>query len=305
MSDAKQLNDALAANYMLVSLEIRSWGSKKTDRTVSNETIQAKAATKSAGRFVKNLLADADAELLEVISYQNQIRALVYSRTLPFTSSTDGPKRGERLVAAVKTLELMKEVNQIKHEHDKAVAKLQSVWDQRIAQAQANLGGMASDISDYPSAADLPDKFSVTFDLRPVPALADFARVAVPSELSEALGQRLAQQNEIQVGVALNELKSKLLTELKRMATQLGKKGEGQKTRMYDSLVTNLQELVELTKTMNLHDNPALTKLTQDIEQQLLKHPVQVYRDDPGRASEVADAAAALAVEAALEEIWN
>src|SRR5487761_2327427 len=126
MSDAKQLNDALAANYMLVDLELKAWGSKKTDRKVSSETIQANGASRSSGRFVKNLLADADAELLEVVHYQNQIRAMVYARTLPFTATTDGPKRGKRLVAATKTLELMKEVNAIKHEHDKAVARLQS-----------------------------------------------------------------------------------------------------------------------------------------------------------------------------------
>ena len=305
MSDARQLNDALAANYMLVSLELKSWGSKKTDRAVSSETIQAKGASRSSGRFVKNLLADADAELLEVVHYQNQIRALVYSRTLPFTSNTDGPKRGERLVAATKTFELMKEVNQIKHEHDKAVARLQAVWNQRIAQAQVNLGGMASVAEDYPLASELPDKFAVSFDLRPVPAVSDFARVAVPSELSEALGQRLAAQNEVQAAVALDELKRKLLDELKRMATQLSKKGDGQKTRMYDSLVTNLQDLVGLAKSMNLHGNPALTKLADDIEAKLLQHPVEVYRNSPEKAAQVADDAAKLAIDAALEEIWK
>ena len=305
MSDARQLNDALAANYMLVELELKSWGSKKTDRKVSNETIQANGASRSSGRFVKNLLAEADAEYLEVIHHQNQIRAMVYARTLPFTATTDGPKRGKRLVAATKTFELMKEVNAIKHEHDKAVAKLQAVWDQRIAQAQQNLAGMKSDPDDYPSAAELPDKFAVSFDLTPVPAVADFARVAVPSELSEALGQRIAEQNVIQAGVAMDELRGKMLEELQRMATQLNKKAAGDKTRMYDSLVTNMQDLDGLAKTMNLHNNPRLTKLADDIETQLLHSPVDVYRQHPERAAQVANAAAALAVEAALEEVWR
>lgn len=303
--DARALNDALASSYMLVSLELKSWGSKKTNRAISNEVITAKGATRSSGRFVVNLLADADAELLEVIHHQNQIRAMVYARTLPFTSNTEGPKRGERLVSATKTFELMKEVNAIKHEHDKAVARLQSVWDQRVQQAMLNLGGMSSDLGDYPAAAELPDKFAVSFDLRPVPAVADFARVAVPSELSEALGERLATQNIVQAGVALDELKAKMLEELQRMAKQLSKKGEGGKTRMYDSLVTNLQDIVGLAKTMNLHGNPRLSKLADDIEKQLLHQPVDVYRQHPERAAEVADAAAALAVEAALEEVWR
>jgi hypothetical protein len=305
MSDPRQLNDALAANYMLVDLQLKSWGSKKTDRAVSQETIASKGASRSSGRFVKNLLADADAEFLEVVHYQNQIRALVYSRTLPFSANMDGAKRGERLVSATKTFELMKEVNQIKHEHDKAVTRLQSVWDARVAQARVNLGGMATDQSDYPTATELPDKFAVSFDLRPVPAMADFSRVAVPSELSEALGNRLAEQNAIQAGVALDDLKNRLLSELQRMAKQLGKVSAGDKTRLYDSLVTNVQDLVSLARTMNVHDNPGLAKLADDIETQLLKNPVEVYRMHPEKAGEVAAAAGNLAVDAALDAIWQ
>jgi hypothetical protein len=123
--------------------------------------------------------------------------------------------------------------------------------------------------------------------------------------LSQALGERLATQNIVQAGVALDELKGKMMEELQRMAKQLSKKGEGQKTRMYDSLVTNMQDLVGLAKTMNLHNNPRLTKLAEDIEKQLLHSPVDVYRQHPERAAQVADAAAALAVEAALEEVWK
>ena len=305
MSDPRQLNDALAANYMLVDLQLKSWGSKKTDRAVSQETIASKGATSSAGRFVKNLLANADAEFLEVVHYQNQIRALVYSRTLPFSANTDGAKRGERLVSATKTFELMKEVNGIKHEHDKAVTRLQAVWDQRVAEARVNLGGMATDLGDYPTAAELPDKFAVSFDLRPVPAMADFSRVAVPSELSEALGTRLAEQNAVQAGVALADLKERLLGELQRMAKQLTKAGDKQKTRLYDSLVTNMQDLVGLARTMNVHGNPGLAKLADDIEVQLLKNPVEVYRNHPEQAVQVAQAAETLAVDAALDAIWK
>lgn len=305
MSDPRQLNDALAANYMLVDLQLKSWGSKKTDRIVSQETIASKGASKSSGRFVKNLLAEADAEFLEVVHYQNQIRALVYSRTLPFSANVDGAKRGERLVSATKTFELMKEVNGVKYEHDKAVARLQTVWDARVAQARINLGGMATDQSDYPTAAELPDKFAVSFDLRPVPAMADFSRVAVPSELSEALGNRLAEQNAVQAGVALTDLKDRLLSELQRMAKQLTKAGAGEKTRLYDSLVTNVQDLVSLARTMNVHNNSGLAKLADDIEMQLLQQPVEAYRNSPTQAAAVAQAANNLAVDAALEELWK
>ena len=66
MTDTSQLNDALAANYMLVDLDVKSWSGNKTDREASSELIAAKGATKDSGRFVKYLFASADAELQEV-----------------------------------------------------------------------------------------------------------------------------------------------------------------------------------------------------------------------------------------------
>jgi hypothetical protein len=89
------------------------------------------------------------------------------------------------------------------------------------------------------------------------------------------------------------------------MAVQLKKQADGTKTRLYDSLVTNLQDLVSLTRSMNVYQNPELNALADRIEMQLLQHPVEVYRVHPKRAADVAAAAQTLAVEAALEEIWR
>ena len=305
MPDTRALNDALASNYMLVDLQRRSWGGKKTDRAVSDEVIRDKGATRDSGRFIKYLLAGADAELKAVQQRGNAVGAFVYSKTLPWSSNQDGSKRGDRLIAATSTFEFMKELNSIKHEYDLAVQLLTAVWDARVATAKQNLGGMAEITDDYPKAAELADKFAINVDLRPVPTMADFTRINVPPELAEALGERHAAQAEIQVGIAQDDLKKRLLFQLERMSKQLKKTGAGDKTRLYDSLVTNMQELVGLARTMNMRSNPELAALADKIEQQLLKNPVDVYRNHPEQASAVGEAANQLAIEAAMEEIWK
>jgi hypothetical protein len=290
---------------MLVDLQRRSWGGKKTDRAVSDEVISNKGATRDSGRFVKNLLAGADAELKAVQQLGNAVGAFVYSKALPWSSNQDGSKRGDRLIAATATFEFMKELNSIKHEYDIAVQNLMAVWDERIMTAKQNLGGMAEITDDYPKAAELADKFAINVDLRPVPTMADFTRINVPPELAEALGERHAQQAEVQVGIAQDDLKKRLLFQLERMSKQLKKTGAGDKTRLYDSLVTNMQELVELARTMNMRANPELAALADKIEAQLLKNPVDVYRNHPEQASAVGAAAEQLAIDAAMEEIWK
>lgn len=304
MSDANALNESLAANYMLVDLQLRSWSGKSTDREVSSEVIASKGAGRDSGRFIKNLFSGADGELKAVNQMGNAIRTFVYSKTLPWSNGSSGANRGDRLIAATKSFEFLKELNQIKQQYDAAVTALVTVYDQRISEAKSNLQGMAND-ADYPDVGTVAERFAVSVDLRPVPTIQDFARVNVPSALAEALGQRHMQLAETQAANAMSDLKQRLLEQLQRMAIQLNKAGDGTKTRLYDSLVTNLQDLVSLARTMNVHNNQELSALADKIEVQLLQHPVDVYRVHPQKAALVAKAAQTLAIEAALKEIWE
>lgn len=304
MATATELNDALASNYLLVDLQLRSWSGKKTDRAASDEVIANKGASSDSGRFVKYLFAGADAELKRVQQLGNSIRAFVYSRTLPWSTNSDGAKRGDRLLAAPNSFDFLKELNEIKQEYDGSVSALQAKWAERIVEAAQKLGGLANS-DDYPDAADIPSMFSVSVDLRPVPTMSDFNRISVPTALAEALGQRHMQLAEMQVHNALDDLKKRLLEQLERMAVQLSKAGSGEKTRLYDSLVTNLQELVTLARAMNIYGNNELSNLADKIEVALLQHPVEVYRNSADKALIVADAARKLAVDAAIEDVWK
>ena len=304
MVDATELNDALAANYMLVDLEIRAWNGNKTDSAASSEVIANKGAIKGSGRFVTALLAGADKELKEVKSMGSAIRTYVYSHTLPWSANTDGARRGSRLLAAKSSLDFLRDLNAIKKEYDASVARLIVVWPHRISEAMSNLGGLG-DPDNYPSASELGRLFSVSVDLSPVPAMADFSRIGVPSSLAEALGARHANQAEQKLHVALDDLKEQLLKELSRMAVQMGKVVAGEQTRLYDSLVTNLQTLVRLARSMNVANNPHLTDLADKIEKQLLAQPVSALKNSVQKAGEVADAAKQLAIDAAMENVWQ
>lgn len=304
MTNATQLNDALAANYLLVDLEVRSWAGKRTDRTVSDEVLANKGATRDGGKFVKFLLASADAELEVVKQMATSVRAFVYSKTVPWTSADSGARRGSRLLSAKASFEFLKELNQIKREYDNHVASLAAVWDERVAQAKANLSGLSGN-DKYPTAAEVPELFSISVDLRPVPTHSDFSRINIPAELAEALGQSHAAETVAQLNNAMDDLRERLLKELGRIGTQLGKVATGDKTRLYDSLITNMQELVSLTRSMNVTGNAGLAKLADDIEAKLLQRPVSAYKNNQSEAAVVASAAQALAVDAAVEALWN
>lgn len=298
-----ELNDALASNFMLVSLSIRTWSGKRTDRGATDELIQQKQAAKDSGSFVKKLLASADGELRDVHSSAAQLRLYLYANTLPWTLNSEGAKRGERLVATSQAMNFLRDTATLKRDYDAAVLRLQAVWPQRVTEAMANLGSLA-DAKDYPDAVELPDMFSVTVDVRPMPAVADFSRLSVPAALQEALAQRMAGQMETQMKNAMDDLRERLLSSLGRISSQLEKAGNGEKTKLYDTLVTNCQSLVGLARTMNLSGSEKLNDLADKIESRLLCTPVDAYRNDVATAAAAAEIAKELMSEAEATDVW-
>lgn len=302
--ETSDLNDALTSNYLLCDLQIRSWAGRSTDRDATKEVIEAKGASKDAGKFNKNLMASAHEELGNVHKKASSLRHFFFRKTLPWTASTEGRAAGDRIIATSSAMDFLQEFKTHKLEYDAAVKALVAVWDLRVGQAMQNLG-MLADITEYPSAVEIPKKFAISLDMNPIPAQSDFKRLNVPAALAASLGNRHKIIAEAQVQNAMNEMRDRMLEELERINTQMTKHANGEKTRLYDSLITNMQGLVQMAKNMNLTGNPRLTELTERIELQLLAHPVQVYKDDPGKAAVLANSARELATEAAMAEIWK
>lgn len=304
MSTATELNDALASNYLLCDLQIKSWSGKRTDQEASAELLTAKNAVKDGGSFIKNLLASAGEELKTVHQHGASLRHFVYSKTLPWSVSAEGIKRGERLISSAMAMDFLQEFRGHKKEYDAAVLSLAAVWDLRVGQAMQSLGLLAN-AGDYPTATQIPEMFSVRVDMRPIPTVGDFTRLNVPAALAKALGDRHAAVAQVQVSNAMNEMRDRMLEELQRIHKQMEKHGKGEKTRLYDTLITNMQGLVQMARNMNLTNNPMLAELADRIEQKLLTRPVDAYREDRAAAAVVADSARELATEAAMSEVWS
>jgi hypothetical protein len=144
----------------------------------------------------------------------------------------------------------------------------------------------------------VPNLFNVVVELRPMPAVRDFERLSVPVPLAEALGQRLADQTKTQVNNAMMDMRDRLAKEIGRIATQLGKVSAGEKTKLYESMLTNTQDLCVLAKSMNLTGSERFNEIIDKVERDLLRYPIDTLREDVGTAKLVATQA-----ERVLEEI--
>lgn len=303
-ANVSDLNGTLQNNYLLIDMSIRSWSGKRTDKAASRELLEQKESTSDGGAFVKNLLASAGTELAAVHKQAAALRHFVYSRTLPWTSSADGAQRGERLIASAVAMEFLQEMKGKKADYNAAVQALVAVWDERVQQAIANLGKLGNS-EDYPSAAALPKLFSTHIDMRPIPMIADFERLNIPVQLAKGLGQLHDQSARQKVQAAMDEMRDRMVTELERINLQMSKHANGEKTRLYDSLIGNMKGLVQMARNMNLTNNPKLSELADRIEMKLLAHPIEVYKNDRTKAAVIAEDAKALATDAAIDEFWQ
>lgn len=304
MADSTDLGAALASNFLLVEFHISQWGGTKTDKEATQELLRDKQASKDGGKFMKKLLASADAELQQIHTANGSLRRFIYERTLPWSDAGGTSKRGDRIIATAATMNFLQDAKPYIQDIRNAVSGLQAVWPQRVAEAMRNLGALA-DATDYPDASTLFELFGVKIDLKPLPAISDFSRLNVPGDLAAKLGTRYEQRAQEQFKSAMDELRGRFLLELERMHTQVGKAAVGEKTKLYESMRTNLQMLVDLAKTMDLGNNDQFTTLVARIERDLCKTPISALKYDPIRAREVADAAKAIAVEAAEEAVWQ
>lgn len=303
-TDVDQINNALASNYILVDVELRQWTGKRKDNVVSGEVLTSKGASKDGGYFTKNLLASAGGELKEIHQRGNTLRHYVYANTLPWSSSTSGAQRGERLLATSLSMNFLSELKTLQTDYEAAVQALTAAWPTRVAEAMRALGTLA-DATDYPDAHELAELFSVSVDLRPIPAVGDFSRLNVPAALAGALADKHAEQAQSQLDNAMASLRDRIIAELTRINTQMSKHANGEKTRLYDSLIGNMQSLVQMARSMNIGNNAELATLADDIEKKLLKVPVEAYKGNIALAGEAAKAAAALIPIASAASVWG
>jgi hypothetical protein len=286
MNTEKEISEALAGGYLLADVTIRRFSGFKKDKAASVKVTHDAGATNNSAKVVKDVLAGARAELKEVAATQDAIRSFLYTNTLPWSASNDGRTTGARLLPAVKSIDFLKTYKVMHTAYVVALADFIAVYDSRRAQAMQNLAGLANP-NDYPDKVEIETMFAVDIDLSPVPAPTDFNRLSVPIELSTVLGDRIAKQQGKAMENAMTDLSDRIVTELKRMATQLGKHGKGEKTRLYGSLLGNMEGLADLLRSSNFANDEGLDKLADKLAE-CTQYDLETIKANPTIAAKVA-----------------
>lgn len=269
----------LTERAVLAQLSLSMWTARKQDKRVTREAINANGAADGAGRFHKALLPMCEA-LEDVHASGREVRRFFYEKTL------DWGLEGTRLLPSAIYLDFMSDLRKRKDDWDHLVRMFLRDYDTFVGEARTSLGSMFSD-ADYPSAADVANKFRINVNIMPVPEN-DF-RVDLPeaeiADMQRAVEARLVDAQ----AAAMRDVWTRLYDVVQKAHEKLAQPD----AIFRDSLTENIKELCAILPKLNITDDEQLEALRLDALVKLGNAKPDALRLDPAlRSKKAADAKA-------------
>lgn len=284
----KDIMQAVRESAMLADITISMWEGKRVDKNLMDSVKNQHGASGDVGTVNKKLLAGVEQKLKDVRSAFTTARSLHYAHTLPWVSDPHAERqRGPRLLPHLLFQKYLDALSRQKRVAMQLLDEFIADYPVLIAQAKANLGGMAND-DDYPTEAELRSKFRISFDWEPIPSGASFK--GLPDHTIERLAKALHAKQERMIQAATKAMWDDVKD---RVGHLLGRLADPE-ARFKSSTIENVKELVTLLPGFNLTGDAAVQEIIEDINQMLDGVDAKELRDNLTTRSDVANKAQAL-----------
>lgn len=281
-----QIITSIEDRAILAYLSVGGWSARKLDKKATAAVIKdAKATTSDAGRFNKNLLADADKALANIRKKGDDARKYLDANTLPWDDA------GNRLLPNQKSIEVIGTITQMETEYHKAVDEFVRDYPVLRAQALAALGDLANP-DDYPQPDVVRGKFYFRISLQPMAkgfAKGNDFRLGLNDQQLAALQQHYEGRANEQFRRALDVAWGRLRTTVEHLSDRLTPNADDpQKTKIFrDSMLENARETCELLRALNVFGDPSLESARQRVEAIVNSVDVDTLRTVPSVAASV------------------
>ena len=266
---------SLASSAVLVSLDVNVWSATKQDRGISNEITSAKNADKSAGRYVKNLLADHPKHKA-LVNYRQTIYNWVKRRTYRWNNSQD-------LLPSVDLPRFKQEFN----EHEVAFYQLlddfANQYDSIVSDMAFKQGDMF-DRNDYPTKDQVRAKFGMKLFVSEVP-MSDF-RCGIAQDIADDLFTTYSKQAEEIISSVEREQADRFIEVMQSIShccgvDEVSSNGEvkTKKRKIYETTIEKAREMCETFKGFNLTNSQQLEEARASLEKALQGVSAEDIRD--------------------------
>jgi hypothetical protein len=204
---------------------------------------------------------------------RNAWRVWHYENTLPWGND------GSRVIRSAAFLDYCTEYRAYKDKFEAALKAFYVAYPALVAQAEFKLNTLF-DATDYPPIEFIKDKFSVRMTTYPMPNAEDFRIIeGIPPEEVERLQSEAVVGLNEQVTLAIKDLWDRLHKVVSAMSARLQEGENGKPLKFHDTLVTNIQDLLDKVPQLNLTDDPEITTMT-DAMRELVAYSPATLRED-------------------------
>jgi hypothetical protein len=256
---------SLASSGVLVSVDVNVWSATKQDRGISNEVTTAKRADQSAGRYVKNLLAD-NPKHKAIVNYRQTVYNWVKRRTYRWNNSQD-------LLPSIDVPKFKQEYRDHETQFSTLVREFLAEYDSIVSDMAFKQGDMFNR-NDYPSREELVSKFGVRLYVSEVP-MNDW-RCNIAKDIADDLFATYSNQAEEIVSHVMMEQQSRFVEVMKSIShccgveeTEVDGEIKSKKRKIYDTTIEKAREMCETFKGFNLSGSKELEEARASLEKAL------------------------------------
>jgi hypothetical protein len=249
---------SLSSCAVLCSLSVGIPSLEVKDTAAASELTTAKHAREGRAKVIKKLVVSPHLAACKQI--EGEIRAYVRSQTASYD-------RGRDLLPNTKLIDVKNTVRDFfgKLAHHRELF-LQD-YPAQVARAQLEMGELF-DEGDYPSVHDLRSKFRWTFVIEPVPESTDF-RGTIEEDIRKELSEMYEASTQTRLQQAMQDVWERLMIPLRNMSARLVDKDNGKPTGFQGSLVQNVLDIVEIMRTCNFTNDPAMERVRMELRNAL------------------------------------
>ena len=243
---------SIASSAVLIDLSISCWTGRKLDKRASNDVTAQNNAAKGVANVHKKLLGDC-AELDAVQKFAANARNAHYAMTMPWSDL------GMRLCPTTKYIDqngYERTMTGLQTEFFRLTEAFLNAYEWEIQNAQLKLGALFN-AEEYPSRDSIAAKFKFRFVAIPLPDAGDW-RLDIGNEAAASMREQYEKFYGEQLTKAMNDVWERAHEALTKMSERLDYADDTTKKVFRDTLVTNVQEIVDLLGSMNITDDPAM-----------------------------------------------
>jgi hypothetical protein len=253
---------SLASSAVLISIDINVWSATKQDREVSDEITASKNADKSAGRYVKQLLAD-NSKHKAIVNYRQTIYNWLQTRTY-------GWNKSQQLLPVVDLPKFKAEYNAHELAFYHLIDDFIVNYDSIVSDMAFKQGTMFNR-NDYPTASQVRDKFAVQLYVSEVP-MNDF-RCNIAQDIADDLFNTYTKQAENIINNIQSEQADRFIDVMESISHCCGIDDLGndktKKRKIYESTIQKAKEYCETFKGFNLSNSSELEEARASLERAL------------------------------------